>query len=118
MPNIELLRSFEAMKVLADPRRLEVLRLLMASPSTLTQLGRRLRRSPAWIRHHLIALEHARLVQLHEVRVVGRATEKYYRSVAGALWLEQLVLQDASRWSCFLGAMTRLAGRCGPTERA
>ena len=92
MPNIELLRSFEAMKVLADPRRLEILRLLMASPGTLTQLGRRLRRSPAWIRHHLVALERARLVQLHEVRVKGRTTEKYYRAVAGALWLEQLVL--------------------------
>jgi putative molybdopterin biosynthesis protein len=92
MPNIELLNSFEAIKVLADPRRLEILRLLMASPATLTQLGRRLKRSPAWIRHHLMALEHARLVQLHEVRVAGRATEKYYRAVAGALWLEQLVL--------------------------
>jgi putative molybdopterin biosynthesis protein len=64
----------------------------MAAPATLTQLGRRLKRSPAWIRHHLAALQAARLVQLHEVRVVGRATEKYYRAVSGALLLEQLVL--------------------------
>jgi len=92
MPDIESLRSFDAIKVLADPRRLEILRHLMASPATLTQLGRRLRRSPAWIRHHIAALEHAGLVQLHEVRAVGRTREKYYRAAAGALLLEQLVL--------------------------
>jgi putative molybdopterin biosynthesis protein len=64
----------------------------MASPATLTQLGQRLRRSPAWIRHHLVALESQGLVRLHEVRVVGRATEKYYTAAAGALLLEQFVL--------------------------
>ncbi|MFH1185828.1 MAG: substrate-binding domain-containing protein [Chloroflexota bacterium] len=92
MPNIETLRSFDAIKVLADSRRLEILRRLMASPATLTQLGRLLRRSPAWIRHHIAALERASLVQLHEVRVVGRTREKYYQAAAGALLLDQLVL--------------------------
>jgi putative molybdopterin biosynthesis protein len=92
VPNIDSVRSFDAIKILADPRRLEILRLLMAAPATLTQLGRRLKRSPAWIRHHLTTLQSAGLVQPHEVRVVGRATEKYYRAVSGALLLEQLVL--------------------------
>ena len=92
MRNVESLRSFEAIKVLADSRRLEILRMLMASPATLTQLGHRLKRSAAWIRHHISTLEHVGLVQLHEIRVVGRATEKYYRAAAGALLLEQLVL--------------------------
>ena len=92
MPDIDALRSFDAIKILADPRRLEILRLLMAAPATLTQLGRRMKRSPAWIRHHLTTMQAAGLVQLHEVRVVGRATEKYYRAVSAALLLEQLVL--------------------------
>lgn len=92
MPSIESLRSFDAIKVLSDARRLEILRLLMAAPATLTQLGRRLRHSPAWIRHHVTALENEGLVQLHETRLVGRATEKYYRATANALLLEQLVL--------------------------
>jgi putative molybdopterin biosynthesis protein len=92
MPDIDSVRSFDAIKILADPRRLEILRLLMAAPATLTQLGRRLKRSPAWIRHHLTTLQSAGLVQLHKVRVVGRATEKYYRAVSAALLLEQLVL--------------------------
>ena len=61
VPNIDSVRSFDAIKILADPRRLEILRLLMAAPATLTQLGRRLKRSPAWIRHHLTALQAAGL---------------------------------------------------------
>jgi len=92
MPNVDSMHSFESIKVLADARRLEVLRMLMASPATLTQLGKRLKRSAAWIRHHVAALERVGLVQLHETRVVGRATEKYYRAAAGALLLEKLVL--------------------------
>jgi putative molybdopterin biosynthesis protein len=92
MPDIEAVHSLESIKALADPRRLEILRLLMASPATLTQLGRRLGHTPAWIRHHMVTLEGAGLVRLHQVRVVGRATEKYYRASAGGLWLGQLVL--------------------------
>lgn len=97
MPSVDSLHSFEAIKVLADTRRLGILRQLMASPATLTQLGRRLNRSPAWVKHHLAALERAGLVELHEVRVVGRATEKYYRAVSSALRLEQIVLPK-TRW--------------------
>lgn len=92
MPEVRLLRSLETLKVLADPRRLEILRLLMAAPATLTQLGRRMGHSAAWVSHHLSALEGARLVQAYETRVVGRATEKYYRAVSGGLLVEQLVL--------------------------
>lgn len=92
MAGIQSLRSFEALRILADPRRLEILRLLMAAPATLTQLGRRLHRSPAWISHHVQALEGAGLVQLDEVRVVRRTTQKFYRAVAGALLIEKVVL--------------------------
>ncbi|HEY5984265.1 MAG TPA: substrate-binding domain-containing protein [Anaerolineales bacterium] len=95
MRSIEVLDSLDAIKILADSRRLEILRLLMAAPATLTQLGRRLQQSPAWVRHHLEALQHAGLAELHEVRTVGRATEKYYRASSGALLIEQLVLPKA-----------------------
>lgn len=92
MPNIQTLDSFDRIKLLADSRRMEILRLLMASPATLTQLARRLRQSPAWVRHHLKALEAASLVALVEVRTSGRITEKYYQACAGGLLLQQLVL--------------------------
>jgi putative molybdopterin biosynthesis protein len=92
MRPVDSLHSFEAIKVLADARRMEILRMLMAQPATLTQLGGRMKRSAAWVRHHIHALEAVGLVQLDEVRVTGRATEKYYRAVAGAWILEQVIL--------------------------
>jgi putative molybdopterin biosynthesis protein len=92
MEKFESLRSLDKIKLLSDPRRMEILRLLMASPSTLTQLARTLKRSPAWIRHHIKTLESAELVELAEVRTTGRVTEKYYRAKAGAFLVQQLIL--------------------------
>lgn len=92
MRNVQTLHEFDKIKLLADSRRLHILRLLMASPATLTQLAHRLRQSPAWVSHHLKLLEAASLVELAEVRKVGRATEKYYKARAGALLLDQLIL--------------------------
>jgi len=89
---IETLHELIKIKVLADPRRLQILRLLMASPATLTQLARRLRQSPAWVSHHLRALEEASLVELVDVRKTGRVTEKYYGARAAALHLDGLIL--------------------------
>jgi len=45
------LRSFEQLKLLADPRRLAILRQLMAGPASLTMLGKALGEHPAWVRH-------------------------------------------------------------------
>jgi DNA-binding transcriptional ArsR family regulator len=65
------INSFEKIKLLADPRRMEILRLLMASPATLTHLARMMKQSPAWIRHHILALESANLVEVE--KSAGRA---------------------------------------------
>lgn len=92
MRSVQEVHGFEKIKLLTDSRRLLILRLLMASPATLTQLAQRLRHSPAWVRHHLKALQGAGLVDLVEIRVVGRQTEKYYAARSGALRLEELIL--------------------------
>jgi molybdate-binding protein len=92
MNDIESLRAFEQIKVMADARRMWVLRLLMAKPATLTQLARTLKHSPAWVRHHIQALESAQLVELTEIRITGKVTEKYYRARAGAFLLQELIL--------------------------
>ena len=39
----------------------------MAAPASLTQLARTLGQSPAWVRHHILALESANLIELAEV---------------------------------------------------
>jgi putative molybdopterin biosynthesis protein len=92
MKKVEAIRSFGSIKLLADARRLDILRLLMASPATLTQLGRTMKQSPAWIRHHLLALESADLIEVSEIRKTGRVTEKFYRAKAEALLLQEVIL--------------------------
>ena len=92
MDKIEILDQFEQIKALADPRRLEILRLLLPDPASLTQLGLKLGQHPARVRHHMQKLEKARLVQLNHVTVKGGVTEKFYRTSAGAFLIQQMVL--------------------------
>src|SRR5512143_1587025 len=92
MDPIRSLQDYDQIKLLADPRRMAILRLLLASPATLTQLASRLGRSPAWVSHHVRALQAAGLIELPEVRTTGRVTEKYYRTRAEAFLLQKLIL--------------------------
>ncbi len=89
--------SFAQTKLLADTRRLQILRYLMAAPATLTQLAGKLGKSPAWVRHHIQTLVDADLVEPAEVRVRGTVTEKFYRAKSGALLLQQIILPDGER---------------------
>ncbi len=72
------------LKAVADPHRIEILRLIMSGPATLSQLGAALGRHPAWIRHHVKQLEAAGLIALTESRKVGGHVEKYYAATAQA----------------------------------
>src|SRR5215204_3345733 len=92
MKKVEMVNSFDRIKLLADPRRMDILRLLMASPATLTNLARTMEQSPAWIRHHILALESADLVEVSEIRKTGKVTEKFYRAKADALFLQEIIL--------------------------
>jgi putative molybdopterin biosynthesis protein len=95
-PVIQKLSAYERIKLLADPRRMEVLRRLMAAPATLSQLGEALGQHPAWVRHHLKKLEDAGLVHLAEIRVTQSVTEKYYQAEASAFLIQELLLPGSS----------------------
>lgn len=97
MKKVDFIHSFGNIKLLADPRRMDILRLLMASPATLTRLARIMKQSPAWIRHHILALESANLVEVSEVRKTGRVTEKFYRAKADALLLQEIILPRSKK---------------------
>jgi putative molybdopterin biosynthesis protein len=97
MDKVETLHAFEQIKLLSDARRLQILRLLMASPASLTQLARALGQSPAWVRHHILALEAANLIELSEVRITGKVMEKFYRAKAGAFLLQELILPEGDK---------------------
>jgi putative molybdopterin biosynthesis protein len=97
MKKVEPISSFDKIKLLADSRRMDILRLLMASPATLTHLARTMKQSPAWIRHHILALESADLVELSEVRKTGKVLEKFYRAKADALLLQEIILPKTKK---------------------
>ncbi len=97
MKKVESIRSFGNIKLLADPRRMDILRLLMASPATLTNLARTMKQSPAWIRHHILALESADLVEMSEIRKTGKVTEKFYRAKSDALFLQEIILPKTKK---------------------
>jgi putative molybdopterin biosynthesis protein len=94
---IQSIHSFEQLKLLSDPRRQKILRLLMAAPASLTMLGEQLGQHPARIRHHLKALESAGLVELVETRSAAGVTEKFYRACASGWLLQELILPENSR---------------------
>ena len=94
MNSIEHIHDFEQIKLLADPRRLKILRQLMAGPASLTQVGIALGEHPAWVRHHLKQLEQAGLVEIVETRVTAGVVEKFYRAKAGGLMLKELILPE------------------------
>lgn len=96
MEQFKRLNNLAQIKVLSDPRRMAVLRLLMAHPATLTQLGEALGEHPARVRHHLKLLEKAGLVDLVDQRVVRGFTEKYYQARARAFAFQQLILPEAN----------------------
>lgn len=97
MKKVAPLHSFDRIKLLADSRRMHILRLLMASPATLTHLARTLKQSPAWIRHHVLALESADLVEVSEIRRTGKVTEKFYRAKVDALLLQEIILPKTKK---------------------
>ncbi len=97
MDKIKLLHGFDQLKVLANSNRMSVLRLLMAEAATLTQLGDVLGESPAWVRHHVKILETAGLIQISEIRMTAGVTEKFYKSAASALLLQEIILPKTSK---------------------
>lgn len=97
MKNVQMIHSFGKIKLLADPRRMDILRLLMAAPATLTTLARMMSQSPAWVRHHILALEAADLVEVSEIRKTGKVTEKFYRAKDDALLLQEIILPKTKK---------------------
>lgn len=96
MEYIRRIQDFEQVKILADNRRLTILRLLMAAPMTLSQLGLELGEHPARVRHHLKLLEGAGLIEMVDTRVVRGFVEKYYRARARAFLLQEIILPPSA----------------------
>lgn len=97
MHKIQALHAFDQIKILADSHRMTILRMLMGSAATLTQLGAVLGESPAWVRHHIKTLESAGLIEISEIKITNGVTEKFYRAKASALLLQELILPQSDK---------------------
>ncbi|HET6351655.1 MAG TPA: substrate-binding domain-containing protein [Coriobacteriia bacterium] len=94
MEHLRSIDRLEAVRALSEPHRMEILRLLLARPHTISSLGRAIDKHPAWVRHHVLALEAAGLVHLAEERTTRNFTEKIYRASAAAFTVSLLIRPD------------------------
>ena len=95
MEEISHIGAIDTVRVLANDVRLRLLRLLMRGPATLTQLGEVVSHHPAWVRHHILSLEQAGLVELVETRPTKGYVEKFYCATARAYAVDFMVLPEA-----------------------
>jgi len=112
MQKVDPINSFDKIKLLADSRRMDILRLLMGSPATLTHLARTMKQSPAWVRHHILTLESANLIEVGEIRKTGKVTEKYYRAKSDALLLQEFILPKTKKTAVIFSGSHDLAVEC------
>jgi putative molybdopterin biosynthesis protein len=91
MGQVKTIHSLDQIKILSDPRRLAILRLLMDRPSSITRLARAMGESPAWVKHHIQPMLNTGLIELSHMQKSGKATEKFYRSRADAFLLQQIL---------------------------
>lgn len=96
MDSLRRIQNFDHLKILADSRRMVILKLLMSEALTLSQIGHVTGDHPAQVRHHLKLLERAGLVELVDTRVVRGFVEKYYRAKARAFLLQELILPSGA----------------------
>ena len=96
-PPVEEIRhigAIDTVRVLANDERLHLLRLLMRGAATLTQLGAVVGHHPAWVRHHILSLEQAGLVELVETRQTKGYVEKFFCATARAYAVDFMVLPE------------------------
>lgn len=84
---------YKALKALADPTRLRILRYLTADPMTPADLARRLRLRPPTVTHHLQALRIAGLIRL-TIDANGRLYTPRMEAIAGAYQALEAFLQS------------------------
>jgi len=102
---IEVLSALDQINVLSDPRRLDILQMLMVEPRTISQIGRELGEYPAAIRYHIKRLEDSGLVELNELRESPGYIEKYYSAKAQAILLQSIILpKTVQKTVVFMGS--------------
>ncbi len=76
------LTSLDQLRVIADPYRLNILRMLQAAPATTKMLADRIGDVPGKVHYHVRELVRLGLIHLVHKQEKGGVVEKYYRAIA------------------------------------
>ena len=93
LPSVAV-RSLEALRVLVDSQRHQIVTLLMDAPLTAKELAERLQIGRTRLYYHLDLLERNELIRVVETRVVSGITERRYRAVARHFRVDRALLSS------------------------
>ena len=111
MEAVKIVRDVNAVKLLADPVRREILRLIATEPLTETQLAEKLSLTKPSIAYHLTMLRKAGLIRIKYAKVGPHGIlQKYYESTAQLFIEDWQVVPEELRKYFLHGHMERLRG--------
>lgn len=87
-----IIRDLEALKVVADPLRVQLLETLSLEPLTVKELADRLGLAASKLYYHIKLLEEHSLIQVVATRIVSGIIEKQYRATAEKLEVDEELL--------------------------
>jgi DNA-binding transcriptional ArsR family regulator len=88
--------DLETLKVLADPRRKQLIDLLRQDASTVKELAATLHVSPKSLYYHINLLQKHGLIRVVDTRLVSGITEKRYRTTAYLFLFNELGIKSGS----------------------
>lgn len=80
--NTYTIQDIEALRVVVDPLRSQILELLIQKPQTVKQVADKLGNTPNKLYYHFSLLEKQGLITVTETRMVANMLEKIYQAVA------------------------------------
>jgi DNA-binding transcriptional ArsR family regulator len=90
--DILIIEDLNALKVIADPLRTQIIEILTHQAATVKQIADKLGLAPSKLYYHVNMLENAGFIVVVETRMVANMQEKYYRTVANSFDLDESLL--------------------------
>jgi len=87
-----IIEDLDALKVIADPLRTQIIEILTHQPANVKQIADKLGLAPSKLYYHVNMLEKAGFIVVVETRMVANMQEKYYRTVANSFDLDESLL--------------------------
>lgn len=86
------INDLEALKVIADPLRTQIMEILQLEPLTVKQIADKLGLTPSKLYYHINMLEKHNFIQVIETRMVANLQEKIYQATGGNLRIDHDLL--------------------------